>query len=201
MIDFISGKAKLVGEKSILVMVQGIGFSVHLPNAQKIQAGSDIELYTHMHWNQEKGPSLFGFHSELEKTIFLMIIECPKVGPSIAVNILSGIGGEQFLEAVVSQNEEALSAIVGVGAKTAEKIIVHLKRKASKLISSGKIMPSSGSTGLIQWQQIGDVLTSLNYSKPEISQALGYLTEAYSGKEVSLDVLIRSSLSFLSKNR
>jgi holliday junction DNA helicase RuvA len=201
MIDFVVGKTKWVSEKSILVMVNGIGFSIHVPNAQKIQEDADIELYTHMHWNQEKGPSLFGFQSELDKTIFLMIIECPKVGPSIALNVLSGIGGQQFLEAVVSQNEAALSAIGGVGAKTAEKIIVHLKRKASKLISSGKISKSDSSTGLVQWQQISDVLLSLNYTKPEITQALGYLTETYSGKEISLDMLIRSSLSFLSKNR
>lgn len=201
MIDFVTGKTKWVGEKSILVMVNGVGFSIHVPNAQKIQEGADVELYTHMHWNQEKGPSLFGFQSELDKAIFLMIIECPKVGPSIALNVLSGIGGEQFLEAVVSQNESALSAIGGVGAKTAEKIIVHLKRKASKLISSGKISKSDCSTGLVQWQQLSDVLISLNYTKPEITQALGYLTEAYSGKDISLDMLIRSSLSFLSKNR
>ena len=91
MIDFVTGKTKWVGEKSILVMVNGVGFSIHVPNAQKIQEGADVELYTHMHWNQEKGPSLFGFQSELDKAIFLMIIECPKVGPSIALNVLSGI--------------------------------------------------------------------------------------------------------------
>jgi holliday junction DNA helicase RuvA len=198
MIGMLFGKIESVSGKSIILMVNGIGFSLSVPNVQKMEKEKETTFFTYLHWNQEKGPSLFGFQSELEKTVFLMVIECPKIGPSIALNILSSMSAEQFLEVVTSQNEAALNAINGIGAKTAEQIVMHLKRKAAKLVSSGEVATGGG---FVQWQQINDVLVSLNYSKQEITKALNYLAEAHQGQEVSLDQLIRASLSFLSQSK
>ena len=68
-----------------------------------------------------------------------MIIDCPKIGPGIAINILSQISAGQFLEIISSHNEEALSSINGIGPKKAEQIIVTLKSKVAKLLTSGQI--------------------------------------------------------------
>lgn len=198
MIDFLSGTIKQVTDKTVTLLVSGLGFSCNVPQAQKLKTNSKAELYTYLHWNQEKGPSLYGFHTELERTTFLLIIDCPKIGPSIALSILSQIEAPQFLEIITSQNEAALNAINGIGAKKAEQLVMQLKHKVSKLISTGAVQADT-QQDFVQWQNVSDVLTSLNYSKQEITGAMKYLGEQYRDQNYSLDQLIRAALGYLSK--
>lgn len=200
MIDFLVGKIKEVKEKSITVLVNGIGFDLHVARTKNLQKNKEVELHTYLHWNQEKGPSIFGFQEEIEKTVFLLIIDCPKIGPGIAMKILSQINAGEFLEIVSSQNDKALSKVNGIGAKKAEQIIVNLKNKVAKLLTSGKL-PAQSQQDFTMWQNVSDVLVSLNYSKPEITQAMQHLTQKHAGENVPLDQLIRSALSFLSGTR
>lgn len=201
MINYLIGKIENIAEKTLTIVTNGIGFQLQVPNTKPFEANKEIKIYTYMHWNQEKGPSFYGFHDELERQIFLMVIDCPKIGPSIALSILSQIPPTRFIEIITSQNEEALSSINGIGEKKAEQIIMQLKRKVSKLISSGQLNLSEQQQDFTHWQNVNDVLISLNYSKPEIAKAMMYLTEKYSDQNYPLDKLIRSALSFLSSNR
>ena len=200
MISYLIGTVKEIKEKSLTLLVNGFGFNIQTPNTKGISTNKQLELFTYMHWNAENGPSLYGFTQELEKTVFLLIIDCPKIGPGIAINILSQISAGQFLEIVSSHNEEALSKINGIGPKKAEQIIVNLKSKVSKLLASGQIK-SDQQQDFVQWQNVNDVLFSLNYSKPEIAKTMQYLTEKYSGQNVALDQLIRAALGYLSGNK
>jgi Holliday junction DNA helicase RuvA len=200
MINYLVGKIKEVKEKSITLLVNGIGFDLNVAHTKNLQKNKEIELYTYLHWNQEKGPTIFGFQEEIEKTVFLLIIECPKVGPSIAMKILSHINAGEFLEIISSQNDKALSKVNGIGTKKAEQIIVNLKNKVSQLLTSGKL-PAQSQQDFTMWQNVSDVLVSLNYSKPEITQAMQHLTQKHSGQNTPLDQLIRSALSFLSGPR
>jgi len=200
MINYVVGKITNVSEKTATLLVSGFGLQLQMPQTKSLTINKDIKLYTYLHWNQEKGPSLYGFADESERKVFLTIIECPKIGPSIALNILSQLTPFRFIEIVTSQNEDALSAINGIGAKKAEQIIVQLKHKISKLISSGELNISEQQQDFTQWQNVSDVLVSLNYSRPEVAKAMQYLTEKYSGQNYPLDQLIRSALSFLSGN-
>jgi len=199
MIDYLIGTIKQIKEKTITLLVNGLGFQIHMPQTSHLQKDKELELYTYMHWNQEKGPGIYGFQEEIERTVFLMIIECPKIGPNIAMNILSQMNASQFVQAISNNDENALNKISGIGSKKAEQIIVQLKHKVSKLLISGELITDS-QQDFTQWQNINDVLISLNYSRPEISKALRYLTEKYSGQNIPLDKLIRSALSFLSGN-
>jgi len=198
MISYIVGTVKKIYEKTATIVVNGIGLSFHTPQIQKLQEGKKVELYAYLNWNQEKGPSLYGFETELEKTVFLMIIDCPKIGPSIALKILSQINAPNFLEIITTQNDSALSAINGIGKKKAEQLIMQLKDKVSKLISSGAVVANS-QQDFVQWQNINDVLTSLNYSKPEIGGAIKFLMENYGDQNYPLDKLIRAALGHLSQ--
>ena len=200
MIDYLIGTIKSVHEKSVTVLADNLGFLCHTPQAAKLVQGKKIELFTHLHWNQEKGPSLYGFETELERTTFIMIIGCPKIGPSIALTILSQIPAPQFLEIITSQNDTALSAINGIGPKKAEQLIAALKHKVAKLISSGAVKAET-QQGFIQWQNVTDVLTSLNYSRQEVAGAMNYLTDKHHDQNYSLDQLIRSALGYLSKQQ
>lgn len=195
--NYLTGCVKDINEKNITLDIGGVGFALTVPQAQGITTGSTLTLFTHFHWNQETGPSLYGFCTELERKVFLLIIDCPKIGPGIGINILTSLNAAQFLEVITTQNEKALSAVNGIGAKKAEQIIVHLKHKVQKLVCSGSFVVEQQES-FVHWQNVNDVLLSLNYSKPEISKALHHLSEKYQGQNYQLDQLIRSALAFLS---
>lgn len=198
MIDMIIGTVHKIHEKGATILAGGLGLSFHIPQVHSLKVGEKTELYTYLHWNQEKGPSLYGFASELERATFLLIIDCPKIGPGIALTILSQLTASQFLELITSQNEKALCSINGIGAKKAEQLVIQLKHKVSKLLASGAVVADM-QQDFVQWQNINDVLTSLNYSKQEISGAMKFLTETYKDQNYSLDQLIRAALGHLSK--
>lgn len=196
--SYVTGTIKDVQEKSLIIETGGFGLFLHAPQAQKMKIASAVTLYTHLHWNQENGPSLFGFQTPLDRQVFLMIIDCPKIGPSIALSVLSYLTAGQFLECVTRQDEKQLSKVNGIGPKKAEQLIVQLKHKVQKLVASGSVTAESQES-FVHWQQVRDVLDSLNYSKSEVNHALDHLSEKYQGSEQrSLDQLIRSALSFLS---
>ncbi|KKQ49798.1 MAG: Holliday junction ATP-dependent DNA helicase RuvA [candidate division TM6 bacterium GW2011_GWF2_38_10] len=197
MIDVLIGRVKNIREKTITIMVAGVGFSVAVARPSDFVVDQDVQVYTHLHWNAEHGFSLLGFATELERSVFLMIIDCPKIGPSIGLSILSSVSAGEFLKLIHAQNTKGLSALQGIGPKKAEQLIVALKHKVSKLLSSG-ILSGDEQASCIEWHEVSEVLTSLNYSKPEISQAMLYLSAKYAQQDVALDVLIRSALAFLS---
>ena len=199
MIDFLSGVIKSVKEKAITIMIGGLGLSVFVPKALGYTQGQVIELYAYLHWNTEHGFSLFGFTSEFERDVFLMIIDCPKIGPSIGLNILSQVSASGFIKLINSHDENGLSGLNGIGPKKAEQLIVALKHKVAKLLESGAIT-SEAQQDFAEWHNVSAVLTSLNYSKQEITPAMSYLSEKYKNQNYTLDQLIRSALAYLSQH-
>jgi len=199
MINHIEGVVKKVQGQFIEVDIGFIGLSLQVPDGSVFTAEQKNKIFIHMHWNQEQGPSLFGFATELDREVFLLVTSCSGLGPKIALAVLSGLGPQGFLGAITQGSESALSKVNGIGAKKAEQMIVQLKHKVAKLIKSGVDLGSE--QGAINWNNVTEVLESLNYSRMEISTAMNYLREHYSGSEASFDQLIRYALSFLAKKR
>ncbi len=200
MLDTLSGTITAVKEKHITVSAGGIGFAVAVPSAGNFLTNATVQLYMYFHWNADHGPSLYGFASELERRLFLLIIDCPKIGPALALNILTQLTTQQFIEIITTGNQAGLSALQGIGTKKAEQIIVDLKHKIQKMLNNGELVIEAGQ-GFAQWQQLSEVLSSLNYTKPEISSVTHYLAEKYAGHNYPLDQLIRSALAFLSQKQ
>lgn len=197
MINALSGTIKEINESALTIDVHGVGFGVQLPQASLFQVGQKIDVLVHMHWNQENGPSLFGFNNALEKAVFLMITSCSGLGPKLAMAVLAQLGATEFLEAVQTGNEDALSAVSGIGAKKAEQIIVQLKHKVAKLVESGITIGASAT--LEKRHEISQVLKSLNYSPQEIRAAMNHLNDQYPQSSVAFDQLVRHALAFLAK--
>lgn len=206
MIDYLVGKVKDIKDNKVTVLINGLGLSVSTPNATQIKLNDNVELYSYMHWNAENGPSLFGFKEELDRTVFLIIISCSKIGPKIALNVLNQMSASEFLEIISSQNEKALSRINGIGPKSAENIVTQLKHKVSKLISEGNIKPSSS---LSHFQTLNDALLTLGYTRQEITKVLQDQSlqdqslqdrSLQGGSNNGFDQLLRRALSILSKS-
>ena len=198
MLSSLSGKIIFTDKESVTIKSGDFGFSVKSPNLELYSKDQQVTLVTHLHWNQEKGPTLFGFSSQIEKAIFLLIIGCSGMGPKIGLAILNQITPSEFLAAIQTGNSEALSAINGIGAKKADQMILQLKNKIGKLVDEASPQDIN-STQLTEWKNVTKALKSLNYSKPEIERTLTFLRKECAGKNLSFDQLIRQSLSFLAK--
>ncbi len=197
MINLLSGTIKELHENVITLDTGIIGFEIYVPTISSYALGQKVAFLIQMHWNQENGPTLYGFETALEKKVFLLITSCSGLGPKLAMAVLAQLGAQSFLEAVQSANENALSAVSGIGAKKAEQIIVQLKHKVARLVESGIGIGSSQT--LEQRYNIAQVLKSLNYSKQEISAAMNHLNEQMPDASVTFDNLMRQALAFLSK--
>ena len=197
MINTLAGTIKDIQESMLTVENSGIGFALQVPQPSLFSLGQKVELLVHMHWNQENGPALFGFKTGLEKSVFLMITSCSGLGPKLAMAVLGQLGASEFLDAVQTGNEDALSSVSGIGAKKAEQIIVQLKHKVAKLIESGADIGTS--PALEKRHEISQVLKSLNYSRQEIAAAMNHINEQYPQSSVAFDQLVRQALAFLAK--
>ncbi len=198
MISYITGTIKGIQEQKLIIDVGGIGISLHIPSERVFMIGSQVTLHAYMHWNQEQGPSLYGFANEHERTIFLLVISCSGIGPKIGLALLEQMSPAAFLEAVNTGNVATLSKVSGIGAKKAEHIIVQLRHKVTALIKSGTEIVTS-TPQLEQWNNVAQVLESLNYTRAEINHAMKHLGDTYTDKQVAFDQLMRQALSFMSR--
>ena len=183
----------------MLLSVGPICLELNVPRASEYERNSTISLYVYLHWNQDQGPSLYGFSSELEKRLFLLITSCAGIGPKIAVAALADLGPQSLVGAIQTADERALSKVSGIGLKKAEQIIVQLRRKIEPVIeSSGQELAGIG-TSIAHWSSLREALTSLGYSRMEITRAITSLQGTDGMSQAPFDVLMRNALSFLSK--
>ena len=199
MIAHLNGHLLEKTTQSVIIEAGGIGYEVLVPLSTLYELPEKDErvgLHVHTHV-REDAFLLFGFYTTLEKDLFLMLISVSGIGPKLSLNILSGIGPKDLLMAMASGNAAQLQAIPGVGKKTAERIALELKDRASKLLDQEKIEPLSvleaKDRGLID-----DALSALfNLGYPAKSAKRAVEKARSSVKEISLEGLIREALRIL----
>lgn len=129
MIALLRGRLLEKHPNRLIVDVQGVGYDVHVPLStfyEAGEAGSEIALRIHTHV-REDALLLFGFATPLELQIFERLIGISGIGPKLALAVLSGIEPLELIRAVRHGNVVRLTAIPGIGKKTAERIGLELK--------------------------------------------------------------------------
>ncbi len=174
----------------------GLGLEIYVVSPDLIVPGKELVLHTYFNWNQENGPSLYGFITEEEKKIFMLVISCSGIGPKIGLAVLGQMQPKDFIRAIHEQDIKSLSCVNGIGAKKAEQIIVQLKHKVADILQSGITFQDAGN--MKHFKDISEALNSLNYSRQEVTKALDFL-RGNSGEDASFDHMLRQALSFLSK--
>lgn len=198
MISILIGTVKESEQNYIILDVSGIGFQVYVPEIYAYTRGDRVELSTYLHWNQENGPMLYGFSTPESRAAFCLIIACSGFGPRIGLAILAAMTPHQFFEAITLADQKALSAISGVGAKKAENLIMQLKDKIAKLPIKLAQTGESNTLGVIK--QVSEALSSLHYTRPEISQSLEHVKKNFNLESCSFDDVLRKALAYLSKH-
>jgi Holliday junction DNA helicase RuvA len=196
MIAHLSGQLLRKSTQSLIVDAGGIGYEVMAPLSTfyalpEEGEGVNLHIYTHV---REDALLLFGFHTRLEKDLFLMLIGVSGIGPKLAVNILSGIGPGELQEAIARGDALRLQSIPGVGKKTAERIALELKDLALKSLGDREIPPVTLQEDR-ERELLDDALsalTNLGYQAKSARKALEMVCEGQS--TVTLEVLIREAL-------
>lgn len=162
MIDYLSGYVDEVSEKGIIFLVNAIGFALNC-SANTIADLSpnkdEVKIYAYLAFN-DSGIALYGFSTKAEREIFLKLITVSKVGPRVALNILSAFNPDQLATVISSGDVKALSSANGVGKKTAENIIFNLK---GSFEAAGAFSTAQGSVATDKKQEAVWALNSLGF--------------------------------------
>lgn len=192
----------LIAHKSpdhIILDVQGVGYRVHIPFStyyELPEEGGAASLHIHTSV-REDAILLYGFRTRLEKSFFQLLIAVSGVGPKLARDILSNIQPGPLAQALAQSDLGKLSTIPGIGKKTAERLVLELKDKVSKLDLSA--LPVSGARRLPAEDVVEDVISALlnlGYKEPHVRKALAALD--VSG-DISVEGLLKQVLKTLMK--
>ncbi|MBY0110307.1 MAG: Holliday junction branch migration protein RuvA [Candidatus Babeliaceae bacterium] len=200
MISTLKGIVQSQKNDAMVLQIAGFGLQVHIPENVIASIGSEVQLYTYFHWNQDQGPSLFGFFEVGQRDLFVQLISVSGIGPRMALALISAFSATALIEALISGNIALLSSVSGIGRKKAELLILSLKDKIQKMeFSSGS--PDTQSLGLLSMhmRDLTDALISLGYSRQEILLAVEQLRALDGISKMSFDQLLRKSLQLLAK--
>ncbi|HCM53456.1 MAG TPA: Holliday junction branch migration protein RuvA [Candidatus Magasanikbacteria bacterium] len=194
MISFLTGTVHAKAHNTITLLTSGgVGYDITLTgvHAAELSLGKNIELHTHLKVS-EQAMDLYGFRTTEEKSFFSLLLSVSGVGPKSAMNILA-IGSIHDIEdAIVRADAKYLSAVQGIGKKTAERMVVELKTKIQKSTGGAQARNTAGGNIL---EEVIDGLVSMGYSK-EDARAAALSCDA-DGK--STEQLLRDALQIVAK--
>ncbi len=177
MIAHISGKLIQKQPNSIIVDVVGVGYELNVPLStfyELGEIGANVSLRVHTHV-REDSLQLFGFRTEAEKKLFLLLNSVSGIGPKLAITVLSGLSAEELIQAIRAGNLTKLTGIPGVGKKTAERMLVELKDKVAAILPPG-LEDSTTSvlahTGDAMREDVISALVNLGYPRAQAEKAV-----------------------------
>ncbi|HEV8084418.1 MAG TPA: Holliday junction branch migration protein RuvA [Chitinophagaceae bacterium] len=170
MIAYLSGKFAYKNPTVVYVDVQGVGYNVNisLNTYSHIQHLSEGKLYTYLQV-KEDAHTLYGFFDALEKEMFVMLISVSGVGAATARMMLSHMKPSEISNAIIQNNARVLESVKGIGRKTAERLVLELRDKVSKMSSTSVGTQSHGNT---LEQDALNALVALGIARPMGEQAI-----------------------------
>jgi len=221
MIGYLQGEVLESSDGKMLVGVGDrsgfgvVGYCVSVPQSHRYGGelpGRTIELFVHAHVREEAF-DLYGFTSQMEKSLFLTLLSVNGIGPKSALGILSAVEAPQLVDAIVNGDQALLSSISGIGKKTAERLVLELRDKLKKKVESGGLKGASpvsdrGAAGA-RAKGVSDVtpgeilrdaksaLVGLGYREMEVQTLLTQVIESSDLPFGKPEELIRSALKRL----
>ena len=147
MITQIRGRLVEKNPTYVVVDCAGVGYLLHvsLQTFSSLPTDENISLFTHLSI-REDAHTLYGFITKTEREVFKLLISVSGVGTSIARTMLSSMSSEEVQNAIASENVALIQSVKGIGAKTAQRVIVDLKDKILKTFDIDEVSLSSNNT-------------------------------------------------------
>jgi len=201
MFAYIKGTLEEKGNNYVVIDVGGIGYKIFMSD-NSIQTIGEIEnkvkVHTH-YYVREDNISLYGFLTKEELKMFELLLSVSGIGAKSAISMLSNITPSSFAFAVISNDVNSLKKLPGIGAKTAQRIILELQDK----LKSEEKLTVEGAKEQIELEinnsetvkEAIQALQILGYNKKEIDKVM----EKIEDSNLSVEELIRKGLSLLSR--
>ncbi|MCZ7602712.1 MAG: Holliday junction branch migration protein RuvA [Melioribacteraceae bacterium] len=197
MIGFLTGKIISKKPTKILLDVNGVGYTVNISistfeKLPELSEPASLFIYTSV---KEDAIDLYGFSSPAEKEMFELLISVSGIGPKLAQSLLSGIQVDELKYAIDEGNLSRIIAVPGIGRKTAERLLVELRDKMSKL--SEKFEPAeAGAPSSVRSDAIA-ALVNLGYNIKIAEKVVRNIMN--SKTSTTIEDVIKESLAELNK--
>ncbi|MFL3661332.1 MAG: Holliday junction branch migration protein RuvA [Polaribacter sp.] len=193
MITQIRGRLVEKNPTDVVVDCSGVGYLLHisLNTYAALPEGENVVLYTHLSV-REDAHTLFGFISKTERAIFKFLISVSGVGPSIARTMLSSMTSEEIQQAIASENVAVIQSVKGIGAKTAQRVIVDLKDKIVKTFDIDEVSLSPSNTNK------GEALSALEvlgFQRKQSDKLVAAIVKEY--PDATIEQIIKLALKSL----
>jgi len=194
MIAYLKGILIKKSPAQAVLDINGVGYRTFIPLSTYLKLGNigdeaEILTYTHV---TDSSLSLYGFHTEDEREIFLKLIGISGIGPKIALNILSGIEASDLEDAIRRSDVTRLSLIPGIGKKTAMRIALELQEK---LALKEQILAADG---FQEREDLVSALMNMGFKRKEIEKIVEETIKIHS-TDAGFEQLLRESLKKLSR--
>lgn len=192
LLEYLEGPVAERGEDYLVLAVGGVGLRVQVP-PRTVEAADPtlVKLYTHL-IVREDSLELYGFSTREEREMFAGLLSVPQLGPRLAFRLVSALPPEGFLAAIRNGDLSALEQVKGIGRRTAQRVLVELAGRLSKL--APPVVTPLGE----KEQVVLKALTSkaLGFSESEARKAVERLRREC--PEASVEEMIRRALGILS---
>jgi len=198
MIAYVKGKLVEKTPTYAVVEAGGIGFRLWMPlsSYDKIgEVGQDVRLHSWLHVRDD-AMDLFGFATEPEREMFLMLISVSGIGPRTAQGILSGVSVAEMKRAIREHDMQTLTSAPGIGKKTAERIVVELREKVGEAFQTGRdAAPASVMSGVGEEAVLA--LMTLGYKRSNAENIIRQ--QLLKNPSPGLESLVKEALRRISK--
>jgi Holliday junction DNA helicase RuvA len=174
MIAFLRGRVLEKQPNRIILDVQGVGYELFVPLSTYYDVGDEgadvaVRVYTHV---REDALQLYGFLTDLERQVFERLIGISGIGPKLAVAVLSGVDSRELVAAVQRGDVARLTAIPGIGKKTAERIVLELRDRLAQLaMPTPESAPAAAPADRLRTDLVS-ALQNLGYHRPQAEKAV-----------------------------
>lgn len=195
MIGSLRGKVAEKRPNRILVDVNGVGYAVQVPLSTYVELGplhSEVSLLIHTHVREDV-LTLFGFLTAKEKSMFEQLLRVTGIGPNLAITLLSGLTVDELVPAIRRNDLARMTAIPGIGRKTAERIVMELRDKVAHLETEMAVVPAASPSALEA--DVASALLNLGYAQAAVEKAVAEATREVSEK--SFETVLREALQRL----
>src|SRR5512142_1278895 len=181
MIGRLTGRLASKAPDQVLLDVGGVGYQVHIPlstfyELPETEAPASLWIPTHV---REDALALYGFLTERERSLFLLLLGVAGIGPKVALTVLSGIPPAELASALRNQDVRRLVAIPGVGKKTAERMVLELAEKAASFAAE----PAAEAPAAVASDDVVSALVNLGYRRGEADKAVEAVARAGAPKD------------------
>ncbi|WP_207433173.1 Holliday junction branch migration protein RuvA [Sabulibacter ruber] len=194
MIAYLDGRLAQKDPTFVIIDVGGVGYElrISLNTYGQLPEGERCRLYTHLHI-KEDAHTLYGFATPAEKSAFLHLISISGVGPNTGLMILSSLTVQEVQQAIVREDVRTIQQVKGIGAKTAQRIILELRDKFRKGLGADSVNVSFGAAHNTSREEALSALVTLGFAKNVAEKTLDNIIKR-EGAGLTVEEMIKFAL-------